>query len=55
MNWGIVILFIVGMVVSAYFGYKFGRRAGKWESNHPTEKKTPKDGAIVFLDNLNQN
>ncbi len=33
MNCGIVILFIVGMVVSAYFGYKFGRRVEKWDQN----------------------
>jgi hypothetical protein len=55
MNWSIVIIFIVTSFVSAYIGYKFGRRAGKWECNHPTEKETPKDGVKVFLDNLNQN
>jgi hypothetical protein len=55
MTWFIIILFIVSTVASAYIGYKFGRRAGKWECNHPKETETPKDGIRIFLDNLNQN
>lgn len=52
-----ILLLISAIIISSYIGYKFGRRAERWEQNHPTKKETPvsKDGVKEFLDNLNQN
>jgi threonine/homoserine/homoserine lactone efflux protein len=51
-------LLVAGFLFFFWLGYNFGRRAERWEQNHPKkkeEKELPKDRVKEFLDNLNKN
>lgn len=50
------VFLLAGFLFFFWLGYNFGRRAERWENNHPkADKEVPKDKVKEFLDNLNKN